>query len=74
MTEEAGILLFTAIAAAAGAVGAGFNSYFIFRLNSKFDTVIGRINGRLDGLTGRVEAGEKAHSAHVNAAGMHRGG
>lgn len=59
---EAGIELFTAAAAFVGAAGAVMNGYFTFRLNQKFDRLIGRV----------AEQGESLR-AHVNAPGLHGG-
>ena len=42
------------------AAGVLLNSYWLYRLNSKFDA-----------LTGRVSELSVAHNAHVNAPGLH---
>ena len=54
--------VFTAGAAFVGALTGLLNSYGLFRLNAKMDR-----------FTGRVEAVENAHNAHVNAPGLHAG-
>ena len=53
--------LFTAIAAAFGAVAGTVGAVGVLIINSK-----------LDKLTGRVDSVENTMTAHVNAAGLHR--
>ena len=61
MTLDGVLHVVAAVGAVVASILAGLNSYFVFRLNAKFDK-----------LTGRVDEQGETLRAHVNAPGLHR--
>ena len=59
------------VAVFAAGVGAVLNSYFVFRLNAKFDAQLAAVREELAAVRAVMDRTAAALDAHVNAPGLH---